>query len=87
MIPELGMDYLVEVSTDQYYGPTTLGAVREFLVIGEITSDSYLTTKGRQPAAGCQIFPSSSRPCRRSSRCGRASGFRCKSGFASWKRR
>jgi hypothetical protein len=43
MIPELGMDYLVEVSVDQYYGPTTLGAVREFLIIGEITADSYLT--------------------------------------------
>ena len=43
MIPELAMDYLVEVSTDQYYGPTTLGAVREFLMIGEINSDSFLT--------------------------------------------
>jgi hypothetical protein len=43
MVPELGMDYLVEVSTDQYYGPTTLGAVREFLLIGEINADSYLT--------------------------------------------
>jgi hypothetical protein len=43
MVPELGMDYLVEVSTDQYYGPTTLGAVREFLILGEITSDSFLT--------------------------------------------
>jgi len=43
MVPDLGMDYLVEVSTDQYYGPTTLGAVREFLLIGEITTDSHLT--------------------------------------------
>jgi hypothetical protein len=43
MVPELGMDYLVEVSSDQYYGPTTLGAIREFLVIGEITPESYLT--------------------------------------------
>jgi hypothetical protein len=43
MIPELGMDYLVEVSTDQYYGPTTLGAVREFLLIGEINTDTFLT--------------------------------------------
>jgi len=43
MVPELGMDFLVEVSTDQYYGPTTLGAVREFLLIGEISPDSYLT--------------------------------------------
>jgi hypothetical protein len=43
MVPELGMDYLVEVSTDQYYGPTTLGAVKEFLIIGEINSDTFLT--------------------------------------------
>ena len=43
MIPELNMDYLVEVSPDQYYGPTTLGAVREFLLIGEINADTVLT--------------------------------------------
>jgi hypothetical protein len=43
MVPDLGMDYLVEVSTDQYYGPTTLGAVREFLIIGEINPDTFLT--------------------------------------------
>jgi len=43
MVPDLGMDFLIEVSTDQYYGPTTLGAVREFLLIGEINSDTYLT--------------------------------------------
>jgi hypothetical protein len=38
MVPELNMDYLVEVSTDQYYGPTTLGAVREFLILGFLTN-------------------------------------------------
>ena len=27
MIPGLEMDYLVEVSPDQYYGPTTFGAI------------------------------------------------------------
>jgi len=43
MIPELGMDYLVEVSADQYYGPTTLGAVREFLMLGEINGETLLT--------------------------------------------
>jgi hypothetical protein len=36
MVPGLEMDYLVEVSADQFYGPTTLGAVREFLQMGEI---------------------------------------------------
>jgi hypothetical protein len=49
-VPELNMDYLVEVSTDQYYGPTTLGAVREFLIIGEINGETFLTncTDGSQ---------------------------------------
>jgi len=43
MVPELGMDYLIEVSPDQYYGPTTLGAVREFIERGEISGDTILT--------------------------------------------
>ena len=43
MVPELDMDYLIEVSPDQFYGPTTLGAVREFLEIGEINSDTPIT--------------------------------------------
>ncbi|MEA3187323.1 MAG: hypothetical protein QOD99_1153 [Chthoniobacter sp.] len=43
MVPELEMDYLLEVSPDQYYGPTTIGAVREFLQIGEITPENVVT--------------------------------------------
>lgn len=43
MIPELHMDYLIEVSIDQFYGPTTLGAVKEFLDAGEIKPDAKLT--------------------------------------------
>src|SRR4051794_24103564 len=43
MVPELEMDYLVEVSPDQYYGPTTFGAVREFLQMGEINGDTLVT--------------------------------------------
>jgi hypothetical protein len=43
MVPELEMDYLVEVSPDQFYGPTTLGAVREFLQIGEVHGDTPVT--------------------------------------------
>jgi peptidoglycan hydrolase-like protein with peptidoglycan-binding domain len=43
MLPELGMDYLVEVSPDQYYGPTTFGAIREFLQMGEINGDTHIT--------------------------------------------
>ena len=43
MMHELGLDYLVEVSPDQYYGPTTLGAVREFLQMGEIHPETLVT--------------------------------------------
>lgn len=43
MVPELEMDYLVEVSPDQFYGPTTIGAVREFLQAGEISDDTIIT--------------------------------------------
>ncbi len=43
MVPELAMDYLVEVSPDQFYGPTTIGAVREFLVAGEISPETPIT--------------------------------------------
>lgn len=43
MVPELEMDYLVEVSPDQFYGPTTIGAVREFLAMGELNADTIVT--------------------------------------------
>jgi hypothetical protein len=33
----------VEVSPDQFYGPTTLGAVREFLQMGEISGRTMVT--------------------------------------------
>ena len=42
MIPELEMDFLLCVGPDSYYGPTTAGAVREFLANGEITLDSIV---------------------------------------------
>lgn len=43
MVPELEMDFLIEVSPDQFYGPTTLGAVREFLQMGEINQETPVT--------------------------------------------
>lgn len=43
MLHELEMDYLVEVSTDQYYGPTTIGAIKEFLKLREINEDTIVT--------------------------------------------
>ena len=37
MIPELAMDFLLNIGPDSHYGPTTAGAVREFLANGEGT--------------------------------------------------
>ena len=42
MFPELEMDWLVEVTSDRYYGPTTLGAVREFIRLGEINGETFV---------------------------------------------
>ena len=42
MFPELEMDWLVEVTSERYYGPTTLGAVQEFLRLGEISEETYV---------------------------------------------
>ena len=36
MLPQLGMDWLVELTSEHYYGPTTLGALQEFIRLGEI---------------------------------------------------
>lgn len=38
--PDLGMDWLVQSSPGQLYGPTTVGAVKEFIAAGEITLES-----------------------------------------------
>jgi len=43
MLPDLHMDYLVEVDGQTYYGPTTIGAIREFLADGEISESTILT--------------------------------------------
>lgn len=42
MFPELGMDWLVEVTSERYYGPTTLGAIREFMRLGEIGAENFV---------------------------------------------
>ena len=42
MVPELGMDWLIELTTEQLYGPTTLGAIQEFLNLGEVNADTVL---------------------------------------------
>lgn len=42
MLPQLGMDWLVEVTSEHYYGPTTLGAIQEFIRLGEINGETFL---------------------------------------------
>lgn len=43
MVPGLQMDYLLELAPGSFYGPTTIGAVREFLTSGEITLETSIT--------------------------------------------
>ena len=42
MLPELGMDWIVELTSERYYGPTTLGAINEFIRLGEITDETFV---------------------------------------------
>ena len=42
MLPQLGMDWLVELTSEHYYGPTTLGALREFIRLGEIDGETVV---------------------------------------------
>lgn len=42
MIPGLEMDWLIEVSDILLYGPTTSGALMEFIRLGEITRDTRI---------------------------------------------
>jgi hypothetical protein len=42
MLPELGMDWLVEITSEHYYGPTTLGAIQEFIRLGEIHEETFV---------------------------------------------
>ncbi len=42
MLPQLGMDWLVEITSEHYYGPTTLGAIQEFIRLGEISAETFL---------------------------------------------
>src|SRR5438105_13217545 len=42
MVPQLGMDWLVEVTSEHYYGPTTVGAIQEFIRLGDINADTFV---------------------------------------------
>ena len=42
MLSQLGMDWLVEVTSEDYYGPTTVGAIQEFIRLGDINTDTFI---------------------------------------------
>jgi hypothetical protein len=42
MLSQRGMDWLVEVTSERYYGPTTLGAINEFVRLGEVTPEDFV---------------------------------------------
>ena len=57
MVPGLEMDYLIEVSPDQFYGPTTVGAIREFLQMGEISGETLITNCKDGTASALKEIP------------------------------
>src|SRR4029077_11495111 len=42
MLAQRGMDWLVEVTSEHYYGPTTVGAIQEFIRLGDINADTFV---------------------------------------------
>ncbi|MCS7009204.1 MAG: GYF domain-containing protein [Chthoniobacterales bacterium] len=64
MIPELNMDYLVQVTDDVYYGPSTEQAVMEFYKLGEISSSTLVincVTGDVRPLEDWHFFPAEAR--------------------------
>lgn len=59
MLAELGMDWLVEVTTERFYGPTTIGAVQEFFRLGEINEETFVinTCDGTRQQVGQLEMP------------------------------
>src|SRR5258706_1238117 len=40
MVPQLSMDWLVGLTSEPYYGPTTFGTLREFILLGRISGET-----------------------------------------------
>ena len=53
MVAQLGMDWLVELTSEHYYGPTTLGALHEFIRLGEIDGETLVINT--RNGARCKI--------------------------------
>jgi hypothetical protein len=64
MIPELQMDWLVELEDDYLYGPTSIGTIVEFLEEGEIDESVMIINckeNVRTSIAKCPAFASQAR--------------------------
>ncbi len=60
MIPELEMDWLVQLQEHLFYGPTTAGALLEFYSLGEISKETIVVNckDGVESKLGdCDFFP------------------------------
>jgi hypothetical protein len=60
MVPELAMDYLVQIQDRTYYGPTSEGAILEFYALGEISRETLIINcqLGRESSLQeCEFFP------------------------------
>ena len=53
MLAQLGMDWPVELTSEHYYGPTTLGALQEFIRLGEIDGETLVINT--RDGARCKI--------------------------------
>ena len=42
MLAQLNMDWMVEVTSEHYYGPTSVGAIQEFIRLGDINADTFV---------------------------------------------
>lgn len=60
MIPELEMDWLVQLDEHLYYGPTTANAVLEFYSLNEISPETIVINcknNAECPLRECEFFP------------------------------
>jgi hypothetical protein len=60
MVPELEMDWLVQVQEDVYYGPTTVGSVLEFYTLGEVNQHTVVInckTADEKLLEDCEFYP------------------------------
>lgn len=60
MVPELSMDWLVQIQDRTYYGPTSSGAVLEFYTLGEISRETRVINckLGEECSLeDCEFFP------------------------------